>query len=106
MPRATFRVLFVEVTERGFVVDGLLEIERSTIGVPTTWTLEPPRSELFSSVTLSLLERWSDEGGDVAMDLSKLHGPHPSVALSYDDSLVRLPVLDLAPRAGGPVEGV
>ena len=100
VPRATIRLLFVEVTELGFVVDGLLDIEGSPIGVPTTWTLEPPHSDLFSAVTLDLLERWSDDGDDVTMDLSKLHGPRPSIALSRDDSLVRLPVLALSPHTG------
>jgi hypothetical protein len=100
VPRATLRLLFVEVTDRGFVIDGLLDIEGSPIGVPTTWTLEPPHSDLFSAATLDLLERWSDDGDDVTMDLSKLHGPRPSIALSRDDSLVRLPVLALSPRTG------
>ena len=100
VPRATIRVLFVEVTDLGFVVDGLLDIEGSPIGVPTTWTLEPPHSDFFSAATLDLLERWSDDGDDVTMDLSRLHGPHPSVAMSRADSLVRLPVLALSPHTG------
>jgi hypothetical protein len=100
LPRASLRILFVEVTDRGFVIDGLLDVEGARFGVPTTWTLEPPRSELFSSATLGLLERWSDDGVDVTMDLSKLRGAHPSVALSRDDSLVRLPVIGLPPVTG------
>ena len=100
LPRASLRILFVEVTDRGYVIDGLLDVEGSRFGVPTTWTLEPPRSELFSTATLGLLERWSDAGVDVMMDLTKLRGAHPSIALSRDDSLVRLPVIGLPPMPG------
>jgi hypothetical protein len=100
LPRASLRILFVDVTDRGYVIDGLLDLEGSRVGVPTTWTLEPPHSELFSTATLNLLERWSDDGIDVMMDLSKLRGAHPSIALSREDSLVRLPVIGLPPVSG------
>jgi hypothetical protein len=100
VPGATICLFFVEVTAAGMVVDGLLDIEGAALGIPTTWTLEPPRNEVIGAATLSLLERWSDDGMPVTLDLSRLDAPRPSVALSRDASLVRLPVLALSPRPG------
>jgi hypothetical protein len=90
VPRASLRILFVCEEDGVFVVDGLLDVEGARAGIPTTWRLEPPWSELVHELTRRALERWSDETAPVDVELHRSSGAPPSVSLAYGDTSMRL----------------
>ena len=96
LPPATMRLVLVTPGRRDVVVDGLLDFEGATVGVPTTWTLELPGDTVFRDATIAALERWAGDDADIAIDLSKLAGNRPSVQLARDDTRVRLDLSDAA----------
>lgn len=92
VPRATMRILFVAGTDEGLVIDGLLDIEDASIGVPTTLCLSPPDDPRLRVIVSCLLQEWADDDAVVTVDLLRLVDPRPSVALDCNGSHVRLGV--------------
>jgi hypothetical protein len=90
---ATLTVLFVAADEGTVTVDGLLEVDGSPIGIPTTWSFLTPDDALFRAGAISLLGRWRDEGAEVEADLSNTVARPPSVALRCAGSRLRLPLV-------------
>lgn len=90
---ATLTVLFVAADENTVTVDGLLEVDGSPIGIPTTWSFLTPHDAMFRAGAINLLGRWRDEGAEVEADLSLTVGRPPSVALRCAGSLLRLPLV-------------
>ena len=93
----SLRPVLLDVDGDAFVLDGLLDIDERTPGVPATLVLRVPESAQLVSMTCDLLDRWTEDGNDVGVDLSKADRPRPSVALSKGDSLVRLSLVRMSP---------
>ena len=89
-PRAAMRLLFVSVHVDHLVIDGLLDLDPPSLGVPTAWTFACPDHPVLAAATLDILERWADDGLPVTLDLSHVNSTHASVAFRRDDALVRL----------------
>lgn len=92
-PRASMRLVFVTVHDGHVVLDGLLELEPPSAGVPTTWSFECPAQPVLAAAIVHVLQGWAEDGAPVAIDLSKLAGSHASVGFSRDQVQVRLAVL-------------
>jgi len=87
---ASMQIVFVSPHETEVVIDGLLDLEQSPVGIPTTWSFSVPENAVLALATLQTLQRWADDGAPVSLDLSKVSGTHPSVGFARDDVLVRL----------------
>lgn len=105
LPRAAMHVVFVTAVESGVVVDGLLDIGRSSIGVPTTWLFRTPHDAVRRDELLAILARWALQGDAVTVVLDDLHRPRPTVVLSGDDATVRVSVGGVLSRFGDDLAG-
>lgn len=92
-PRASMRLVFVSVQADRVLIDGLLDLDPPSFGVPTAWSFVRPDHPVLTTATLHVLERWADDGLPVVLDLSKVTSSHPSVAFSRGEVLVRLSAL-------------
>lgn len=92
-PRAVMRLVFVTVQDDHVVIDGLLDLDPPSLGIPTSWSFACPTHPVLASATIDVLERWADDGMPVELDLSKVSSIHPSVALLRGEVFVRLLVL-------------
>lgn len=92
-PRAAMRLVFVAVHDGRLELDGLLDLDPPSSGVPTAWTFACPDQPVLAAATTHVLERWADDGGPVELDLSRVDASHPSVGFSRGDVQVRLSVL-------------
>ena len=90
--RASMRLVFVAAHDGLVVLDGLLDLDPPSLGVPTTWSFSCPDQPVLAAATLHVLEGWADDGGPVCLDLSKVDAGHPSVGFSRDEVQLRLSV--------------
>lgn len=92
-PRASMRLVFVSVHDGRLVVDGLLDLEPPSSGVPTAWSFAVPDQPVLAAATRRALESWADDGEPVRLDLSRIDGSHPTVGFTRGEVLVRLSAL-------------
>ncbi|HEX4904995.1 MAG TPA: hypothetical protein VFU93_06070 [Acidimicrobiales bacterium] len=90
---ASMRLVFVTVHDGHVVLDGLLELEPPSLGVPTSWSFECPAQPVLASAVVHVLQGWAEDGAPVAIDLSNLAGSHSSVAFSRGEVQIRLSAL-------------
>ena len=95
--QVNLRPVFLDVDGDALVVDGLLDDGERPFGVPATLVMRVPESPYLVSATRHLLDRWTEDGTDIAVDLSRVDRQHPSVALSKGDSSVRLAFVRMSP---------
>ena len=94
----TLRPLLLTEDDAGVVLDGLLEDDDDRLGLPVSLELVPPGNEWLAATVHDVIQRWADEDDELDLDLSRLHRPHPTVALSDGSTLVRLDVVRISPE--------
>jgi hypothetical protein len=84
------RPLFVCGTDEGIVVDGLLDLTDTPVGIPTTWRLRGPADIDERRDVLCLLQQWADDDAAVEVDFTALCSTHPSITFEHDGDRFRL----------------